>query len=83
MSLITMAREPALADDSDVILELRNLIYWLEMDGYTVDVEIVDFEQLWDLEFIIYVNDQIAGTARRYDEIEHVIDSFFEEPAYD
>lgn len=77
MSLISTI--PPLDDESDIILELRNLIHFLELDGYTVDVDIVEFNEFWDLEAIIYVNAQIAGYAYRYDEIEHVIDRYFTE----
>lgn len=77
MSLISTI--PDLADDSDIIQELSNLIYWLELDGYTVDVDIVRFDGFQDMEAIVYVNSQLADYAYRYDDIEHVIDKYFEE----
>jgi hypothetical protein len=66
---------------SDVYyIALDNLMMWLEKDGHQVDFMVAYFDKMQDLEVEVYVDEQLVGLARHWDDIIKIYDSYFEEP---
>lgn len=67
---------PMLSEDIDA---LAQRVKWFEMDGYEVDLDIEYFDTLDDCGIDVYVDGVLAGHAFGIDDLDHVIDNYFEE----
>lgn len=60
--------------------DLQKEIDWFELDGYEVDFDVKYLDDRTSMEVDIYINGNIAGVAKHFDDFTYIIDSYFEEP---
>lgn len=59
--------------------ELETIIKWHELDGYQLDLELIEFTELWDNIIDVYVDEALVGRVYHIDDIGALVDSHFEE----
>ena len=61
--------------------DLEKEMAWFEIDGYDVDFDVKYLDDRTSMEVDVYINGQLAGVAKHFDDFTYIIDRYFEEGA--
>ena len=61
--------------------DLDKKMQWHEMDGFEVDFNIIYLDDLADMEVEVYIDELLVGLARHFDDIDKIVDAYWDERA--
>jgi len=61
------------------LTDLTELMDWLELDGHQVDFNVEYMDDRANMEVEVYVDEQLVGVARSWDDLLKLYDAYFEE----